>query len=157
MNVDLTPFFEKVKNIRAKNRGGCLFFALLFWKWLKQQGHDTSSFEIVQYNYDKQEIEHNLKWIESLTGNACSSNHFTWLYDGVEYDAESPRGYIRGAFLSERGVLHGLNMPGHTPLVDAFCEDALMNSEWNDEFDRSSAIRRIENLFDIDMTHVDNY
>ena len=137
---NLSPFFEAIADIPEKNRGGCLYFCWVFWLWLKEQGMSTETFQIKQTSgpWGGQEpITHNLKWIDTQ-GNANfpprSSYHFTWLYEGKEYDAEGPHCEPNGVILS------GLNSPVSEPMVDKFCIEALNKGSWNSYFDRDHAI-----------------
>lgn len=153
--VKLDPFFDAIEPIRYKNNGGCLFFAYCFWKWLKENGHPTESFEIVQYDWsDKLAIKRNLRFIEGSENVPSSSYHFTWLYtiDGeeLEYDAEGV--YYPG--LNAREVLTGLNTK-FVSLVDEFCIKALNESDWNSRFNREEAIEIVESSLLIDLSEIE--
>lgn len=154
MNKNLKPFFKGIKEIPCKNNGGCLLFAYTFWKYLKKNNLPTESFDIVQYasSYENA-IEHNIKWInkDNDIEHPMSSFHFTWLYEGIEYDGE---GKVGDEYKSmKRKILHGLN--GMTNLVDEFCVQALNKSSWNSMFDRPSAIKIIEEKLGIDLDEID--
>lgn len=146
-HTDLDPFFDKIRNIPRKNSGGCLFFGYVFWLWLKAHGLPTESFEIVQYDYDGQASRHNMKWIEGQKEQVVSSAHFTWMYEGIEYDADGE--YVRRRHDVTPLVLSGLNTQ-HGSLVEKFCKNALRDrDQWNETFDRDSAVRKCRSRFDM--------
>jgi len=129
---ELKTFFDAVADIPYPNSGGCLFFCYVFWLWLKKKGYDRSSFTINQYDYNETVIKRNIAFIEKKQKNAGSSNHFTWSYNGQEYDAEGIPSYT----------------PGHRHVfklrcVKRFCENALINGSWNHMFDRNAAIKEV--------------
>jgi hypothetical protein len=145
----LDDFFDGCSEIVDKNYGGCLFFCHVFWRWGIKNGLDMSSFDIVQYDWsDKFAIANNLKWIEGQTGIPMSSNHYTWLYEGIEYDGDG----ISTKGSGTRAILKGLN--GCVPLVDEFCVKALTLSSWNPRFDRNSAIVVIQDELGVGMNDV---
>ena len=155
--VDISPFFDAIIDIPDKNRGGCLFFCYAFWKWLKQNGYSTETFQIEQYDddYSTTNIENNLEWIENngANNNPISSHHFSWWYEGEQYDAEGAvDNTIYGHFDSE--VLYGLNT-SRCCLVEEFCQKALIYSGWNCTFDRSDAIETLKEVLDIDLSDVE--
>lgn len=153
MNKNLKGFFEGIKDIEDKNAGGCLFFAHVFWRYLKKNNLPTNSFEIVQYSPSyKDAIEHNIKWInkDNDVKHPISSFHFTWLYEYTEYDGEGEVG--DRFFHLKRKVLYGLN--GMSNLVEEFCVQALNKSSWNSMFERNDAIEIIKYNLDIDMSDV---
>lgn len=152
MKIDLDLFFNPISHIENKNHGGCLLFCYVFWKWLKKNGYETSSFRIKQYCYDGVYIEHNLDWLEGDIDGAQSSSHFTFLYDGFEYDGDGEAcldpfsGY-------KKIVLDGLNT-NVCCLIDKFCVSALNEANWNDFFDREYAIGEIEKALGIDLSEI---
>lgn len=123
---------------------------LAFWRWLVANDMPTESFEIVQYDScsDCMRIEKNINWINEGNGTPDSSDHFTWLYDGVEYDGE---GHVdhEGWDDCTRKILVGLN--GSVQLIEKFCSVALARDMWNDCFDRFQAAEILENGLSIDM------
>lgn len=153
----ISDFFDKILDIKDKNRGGCLFFCYLFWLWLKQQGLPTESFTIVQHNWGKGCIEHNIQWINNLlngnknTESPVSSWHFTWIYDGVKYDSDGEYDDKDSTLVSKELVGLNTNM---CQLVEVFCEHALNKGSWNPSFDRNEAIEIIYERFGIDMWKV---
>jgi hypothetical protein len=152
--IDVSPFFDAIYDIENKNRGGCLFFCYAFWKWLKKNGHSTESFQIVQYDYDKTPIMQNIQWINTNKGNPVSSNHFAWIYQGVEYDSE---GIIKHKKNYLREILYGLNSPKlNVDLVEQFCVKALTKSCWNDEFDRKGVIDDLVYSLGVNLYNVDD-
>lgn len=148
----LKPFFEAVKNIPCKNDGGCLLFCYCFWLWLKKNNIKTDSFQIVQYDHSsKYNIETNLKWIDGEEEEAVSSYHYTWIYDGIEYDSEQIKPKCK---VETNEVLLGLNTK-NVCLIDDFCENALNNGNWNSCFNRAKYIPIIEKSLGIDLSLID--
>ena len=146
-HTDLDPFFNAIQDIRGKNAGGCLWFAYVFWLWLKDNNLPTDSFGIVQYQYRGEGcIEHNQKWIDGkMEGRNCvSSSHFTWYYEGLEWDADGE--FQDEGYRDEARELAGLNEP-HGSLVDDFCKNALRYAGWNDWFDRDTARDTLQERF----------
>ena len=159
-HVDVSDFFNQIKDIPKKNAGGCLFFCYAFYKWLKKNDFPTDSFQIVQYDTSGYRLGSNLAWINNARNNednACypqASDHFTFVYDGVECDGN---GLFNKARWSDCRVevLHGLNIPSMSvDLVEEFCVQALMEGEWNSEFNRGAAIEEIKECLDIDLGNV---
>jgi hypothetical protein len=145
----LQAFFDGIENIGWKNHGGCLFFCYTFWLWLKKNNMSTESFEIVQYDaaYEKgANIAINQVWIDEQSGNAASAAHFTWMYEGEEYDAEGPFSTLRPDDI--KAILKGLNTP-NAELVEEFCKNALTKATWNYMFNRVGAIPVVEQAFGI--------
>ena len=146
-NRTVAPFFKKLNNIHNKNAGGCLFFAYVFWLWLKRNDLPTESFEIVQYDYNGDCSRHNLRWIAGQKKHAISSAHFTWMYEGIEWDAAGEFNNRRSDCV--RRVLEGLNTR-YASLVERFCKVALRDrDQWNVSFDRDSAVRKLRRRFDM--------
>jgi hypothetical protein len=132
----LQVFFDAVKEIPYKNWGGCLFFCYVFFLWLKKNNYSTSSFAIIQYDcYDGDYIRHNEDFIKGETDFARSSAHFTWKYDGGEYDACGTPTYKTKEFAELKGL-----QTRYGSLVACFCENALINGSWNPDFNRNAAI-----------------
>lgn len=152
MKIDLDDFFNPIRHIEYKNHGGCLFFCYVFWKWLERNGYDTSSFKIKQYCYDGINIEHNLDWLEGDIDGAQSSSHFTFIYEGIEYDGNGEAD-TEPYESYQKTVLDGLNT-NVCCLVEEFCLSALNDAPWNDTFDREYAIKEVEGIFDIDLSEV---
>lgn len=157
MNPKLVPFFSGIKSIQYKNNGGCLFFCYVFWLWLKQNNMPVETFQIVQYASPREdnEAEHNQAWIENQGeyDNPKSSYHFTWYYDGTEYDSN---GLVNRANINNnatRIVLDGLNTE-YLELVEKFCVSALLHGSWNMMFDRAMAVSMIQEEFDLELEHV---
>lgn len=164
--VVLADFFKGVQSIENKNRGGCLFFCYAFYKWLKQNNMPTDSFQIIQYDEENScRITNNILWVSSKINNLPnhysspqSSSHFTWLYNGIEYDGY---GEVRETSRHRRWervdneVLYGLNNSGlKINLVEEFCTKALNYSSWNDWFERNEAIEIISETLGIDLYDV---
>lgn len=141
-NPLISDFFRIIKPIPYKNAGGCLFFAYAFWRWLKKHQLDTSVFQLVQYDFfGEQDLWANMSWIAETvsnngtpTGKTRSANHFTWLYNGEEFDSEGPCSHDKNC----QTVLTGLN--DKICLVDTFCLHALVEGGWNYCFNRGEAI-----------------
>jgi len=133
----LQVFFDAVKDIPKKNNGGCLFFCYIFFLWLKKNGYNTNSFSIIQYSagWDKECIVQNDAFIRGESDRATSSAHFTWLYNGAEYDAEGTPTYRTNTFSELKGL-----QTRYGSLVKCFCENALQNGSWNPQFNRNAAI-----------------
>ena len=149
----LDPFFDAVAEIPNKNYGGCLVFCFLFYLWLKKNGMDTDSFEIKQYEagYEYGHILNNMEWINGVEGDVLSSYHFTWFYEGVEYDAEGRIEDSECCVDDMYGeVLYGLTTR-HVDLVKDFCLDALNAPQWNFVFDREAAHAVIMENLGIDL------
>lgn len=143
-NTNLCPFFDLIEDIPSKNAGGCLFFVYVFWLWLKHNDLPTESFAINQYDWHSGVCAaKNMEWIATKGSKAiaASSKHFTWTYEGEEYDADGE--YEDPAPKTE---LAGLNTP-HCNLVDRFCQSALGNGEWNTWFDRDGARKILKERF----------
>lgn len=142
ITATLDKFFDELVDIPDKNYGGCLFFCYVFWLWLLENNLPTESFQILQHDYSERSALHNLEWINGNRSiNAGSSSHFTWMYEGVEYDAEGE--YTRNDDYDEIVELAGLNT-AHCNLVGEFCINALTYGEWNCDFDRRGAISIVE-------------
>ena len=139
----------KIKPLRYKNQGGCLFFAYAFWLWAKKEGLPLKSFEIVQIDYnDGFDFETNMKWINKKGDKVRSSHHFVWKYLQTEYDGDGQwkgRKKARG----DIDTLNGLN--GHVCLVEEFCVKALKEGSWNSCFDREAAMNHCELLLGINL------
>lgn len=149
----LDKFFEDIKGIPSKNAGGCLLFCYLFWLWLKKNGFDTSTYNIIQIDWDdKTYLEHNKNWIKNKEGNPQSSLHFFWSYEGKTYDADGPYDVSKRLYGSH-DVLVGLNTPD-CELVSEFCVKALNNGGWNPIFNRNASIEEIKEIFDINLDQV---
>lgn len=147
----MQKFFNGVKSIKNKNAGGCLFFCYAFWKFLEKENLPTDTFQIVQYDYaDLRYTEHNLKFINGEIAYATSSRHFTWMYEGVEYDGY---GKVVEVQFGLRTVLNGLQNEFEN-LVDKFCESALINGNWNETFNREKAIDLIYENLKIDLNSI---
>lgn len=152
MRSDLKMFFDSLNEIENRNSGGCLLMCLCFYRWLKKNNYDTSSFQIKQYDYfDKEKINHNISWLNSKTGYPESSYHYTWIYDGEEYDSNgSYKPNEDLAFV----ILDGLNTKV-TDITDYFCVKALNNADWNFSFDRKKSIPLIEKNLGINLSDID--
>ena len=124
-----------------------MFFCYVFWKWLQHHKLDTSSFQIVQYDIaPTHNTTINLEFIKSLGKDkqrVAASAHFTWMYEGKEYDAEGiANNWVNRGY--KRTVLAGLNTETGTPLVARFCINALLNGHWNSCFNRKAAIHDVQ-------------
>lgn len=160
MKIDskLDGFYEHIEGISSPNAGGCLFMCYFFWKWLQKNNLPTESFEIVQYEGwgDDNSIEHNIQWIDECDINdgadhhPISSHHFTWMYEGVEYDA---CGVVTREYTDTKEILSGLNGV-YSNLIEIFCVEALTKAIWNDWFDRIGTIEYIKKMYDIDLANV---
>ncbi len=126
-------FFKGVKHIYWKNSGGCLFFCYAFKRFFEQNGGDLSTFKIVQYHIDWVEMQDNLKWIPNTIPKAMQ--HFMWMYEGKQYDGYGENDSYMAKY---RSVLE-------IPLeqINEFCELALLEDQWNTQFNRDSAIETI--------------
>jgi len=139
-NEQLQVFFDLIKDIDYKNHGGCLFFCYVFFLWLKKNNYSTTSFSIIQYQMWGSYIEQNEAFIRGENSAATSSSHFTWKYNGIEYDADGfPKPMMTQGQSSE---LKGLQTR-YGSLVKCFCESALINGDWNTMFNRNRAIEKI--------------
>jgi hypothetical protein len=142
----LKVFFDAVEEIQCKNLGGCLFFCYVFFLWLKKNNYNTDSFGIIQYDsWGNQYLRHNEAYIRGERSYARSSAHFTWLYEGTEYDSE---GIYKGYRPKDFAELNGLQTK-YGSLVVSFCESALINGNWNPDFQRNEAIDIIIEKFEI--------
>ena len=141
----------------TRTRGGCLYFAYVFWKWLRLNNMPTESFQIIQYDNDNGDtINHNLKWIDGETDHPESSHHYTWMYEGVEYDGNGPYDVeLHGISFHERITLDGLNTP-FVNLVDQFCIEGLNKAGWNFMFSRMAATEIIERNLGITMEEIEH-
>lgn len=142
----IDSFFEGIKEIPCKNWGGCLVFCYVFYLWLLKHGYNTSSFQIVQYDSWSNNIPKNQAFIRGETNEAVSSSHFSWIYNGVEYDSDGICTWNRGA----KAILNGLNTK-YGDLVDSFCVTALTQGDWNTDFDRKDAAKVVKENLGIDL------
>ncbi len=140
----IAEFHQSIEDIPFKNMGGCLFFCYLFYKWLIKNNFDLRSFDIVQYSYGTYEIVTNQEFIKGNHDVTASSYHFTWMYNGFEYDScgELNKGTVEG---KKRVVLEGLQTR-YGSLVIEFCETALSQSSWNVRFNRYNAVKHVRKL-----------
>jgi hypothetical protein len=147
MYANLDHFFRGVEDIPSKNSGGCLFFCYVFWLWLKDNDMPTESFAINQYDTQRMDaLQHNLAWIESQNGKPTAAYHFTWNYEGGEYDADGEFD-IDSMFDDVTPTeLSGLVGPWGN-LVDEFCMNALKFSGWNYMFNFEEATADLEDFF----------
>lgn len=141
-NLNLEKFFSGIENIPFKNDGGCLFFCYAFKRYMEIR-EDISSFRIIQYDWLGSRLQHNLSWPKNT---AISSYHFTWLWHGVEYDAD---GFYYGEGITFRDTL-----PIPHDKINEFCEEALTESEWNKTFNRMKAIHHIRYTLNLDLDHI---
>lgn len=147
--TELKVFFDGVRPIEYKNNGGCLFFCYAFYLWLKKNGYDTSVFSIVQYcDPWENTIPQNEAFVEGKNSQAASANHFTWIYNGTEYDADGIVSVTKGA-PPACWQHHKFDELLEKNLVEKFCINALHNGSWNEMFDRKSAMKAIKNTFGI--------
>ena len=123
------------------NRGGCLFLAYAFFKWLQFNQKDTSSFFIVQYDWEGEYyIQRNLSFINGESSSADSSHHYSWLYQDIEMDAHGPdKREIMEDYMVRR-VWVELDTDQK---IEKFCQSALLHAVWNSEFNRQYARARI--------------
>lgn len=134
-------FFMGIKDIPYKNSGGCLFFCYAFKRFFEQNGGNLSTFRIVQYHYYYEEMEHNLKWTKNSIPIAMQ--HFTWTYEGKEYDGEGYRETYKADYRSV------LDIPYDD--LNEFCEIALLEDQWNLSFDRDNAIDVMKDTLHLDL------
>jgi hypothetical protein len=143
-------FFNTIDLLTSPNRGGCLMIAYTFYLYLIKNNLPTDTFRIKQYqnNHGDDDIDHNIKFINGLTDSAVSSAHYTWLYNGVEMDG-TIRKHKELAVVTDTYII--------LPIKDftLFCENALINGNWNWIFNRDESIKIIKEHLDIDLTHLD--
>lgn len=139
MNPKLKEFFDSIAHIQNKNAGGCLFFCYVFWLWLKKKGLPTESFQIMQYGYSKNDssLIRNIEWTRGNNNRPGSGAHFTWLYQGTEYDGTGVINTDRWAHYYRRRLPY-LNTK-RIKKVEEFCQNALSNGSWNRRFNRAKA------------------
>lgn len=147
--TELKVFFDGVRPIECKNQGGCLFFCYTFYLWLEKNGYDDSSYSIIQYCADWEDtIPQNEAFVKGAKKEAASANHFTWMYDGKEYDAN-------GLLAKSNDPLpcdwkhHKFDELMKKHFVEKFCINALHNGTWNEMFNRNSAMKTIKDTFGI--------
>lgn len=136
-------FTETVRHIPAKAAGGCLVIAYSFWLWIQDRASDEQiqSFDIVQYKgFSSENVDNNLAWINGDREFADSGSHFTWMFEGQEYDGNGPYGR------SDRVVLSALS---ELDMIDDFCISALNHGDWNPSFERETGIPELEYCLDI--------
>lgn len=145
----IDKFIDDFKIIPNKNNGGCLFFCYVFWLWINKFNHPKDDFKIIQYDYSAKKIEYNVKWLKGESdSHPLASYHFTWIFQGVEYDAE---GFVKQSSYESK---HREILDIDFNLIEKFFVDALNNNDWNDSFDRVQAISYIKHLYDIDLDHI---
>lgn len=137
----LEEFFKGIKEIQYKNHGGCLFMCYAFKRFL-EDFDDLKTFQIVQYAAILPTIEHNMRWSPSLERIPLSSNHFTWMFYGKEYDGD---GEFFGVPLLRRVL--GIKLEH----IDEFCKQALREPQWNAMFNRLSAVNILWANLKLDM------
>ncbi len=148
----LKHFFGTIKPIEYKNNGGCLFFCYVFWKYLKKHNLPYNTYQIVQYELGDSNTKRNIQFINGEVDTADSSRHFTWLYEGKEYDGNGETKAGNSAYGTDgnRTVLNGLQND-YENLVDKFCVNALTHGDWNSMFNRKQAIKRIEKTLELEL------
>lgn len=143
---DVNEFFDGISEIESKNHGGCLFFCYLFFLWLKKNNMPLKDFDIIQYHDFYDNIEHNLNWLYDKEGDPVSSYHFTWIYDGLEYDSDGEADDY--SFIRYRECLELRDEEE----IELFCANALKFGDWNPMFDRNEAIENVHHKFGIDLS-----
>lgn len=139
----IKAFYKGIESIPRRNCGGCLFFCYTFYLWLEKNGYDDSSYSIIQYcsPWDGDTIPQNEAFISGKNKQAASANHFTWMYNGKQYDADGP--FTRGNPPSDWHH-HQFDELMKKHLVEKFCINALHNGEWNEEFKRANAMKVVK-------------
>lgn len=144
----LDLFFETIKPIPSKDCGGCLIFCYAFFLFLHRNKLSTKSFKIIQYDYNGRAwTRSNLRFIYGGRNRPQSSYHFTFVYDGVEYDCEGRFDKNRVSSL-ERTILP---FPDRKALV-RFCVNSIKYSNWNWTFRREKWMPIVNKYLGISMT-----
>lgn len=152
MKTDVQEFFDAIYPIKDKNSGGCLFFCYAFFLWLKKNKLPLNDFQIKQYSREEYKIENNKGYHNGNT--PVSSAHFTWIYDGKEYDSIGAA--TRKSFTFDKLSFYKsdiLDTVTHD-IVESFCIDALSINQWNDAFERIPAVDHIRKTLGLELSHV---
>jgi hypothetical protein len=149
--MKVSEFLDAVETIEAKNCGGCLFFCYVFYLWLKKNNLPTETFFIRQYadalNNDR--LYKNMEY-KAPGSHAYASNHFTWFYNGIEYDAEG-KIHRLDEIKGRKYTYVDLKQICEYNLVESFCKDALIKGSWNPRFNRRKAFQIVEENLGIDV------
>jgi hypothetical protein len=145
----MNEFYDAVHDISYKNQGGCLFFCYVYLLMLEKYNLSTKRFHIVQYSYEKYEIEQNRNWINNGEYYPTSSFHFSWVHNGLEMDSET-QGNENIMKCNKRGTLRG-----DSKILKEFMEMALSYyDDWNRVFQRDEAIQILEERLGLDLSKV---
>ena len=147
---ELSEFFDSVADIPNKNRGGCLFFCYVFWLWLIDNDMPLDSFDIIQYDYThRPKLGQNMEWLCNGNLSPTSSYHFTWIYNGIEYDADGEL-----CCFDDDGLECEALCIENDQIKD-FCQHAINFAPWNDEFDREEAIYIIKDRLGLSLDDIE--
>jgi len=141
----LKKFFEQIDDIPNRGLGGCLWFCYIFLLTLKKEGLSTNSFHLVQYDYaGGVSTEKNISFLNGKSDTPQSSYHFTFMYEGKEYDCN-------GVVTPSRKIGWAVNrtvlpISSYEQAV-MFCQTALKYGAWNDRFDKDRWIPVLEERF----------
>lgn len=149
----IKAFYKGISPIENRNQGGCLFFCYTFYLWLEKNGYNDSSYSIIDYcNPDDPEegdsIGNNEAFIEGKNKKAVSATHFTWMYNGQEYDSN---GVVLERYKPDDWKHHQFDELMKKHMVDKFCINALHNGSWNTTFQRAGAMKTIKEKLGIDI------
>ncbi len=134
-------FFNKIKHIQNKAKGGCLFFAYAFWLWLKKNKLSRENFHVVQVNnsiYAKERINDNTIYLSCGQGKTHPDYHFMWMYNDLLYDCNCDGNPIVSYNLPHNHDIHTIYAASDF-ILENFFINALKSDEWNSVFDRDSA------------------
>lgn len=141
-------YFKKIEDIPNRGLGGCLLFCYTFILFLRKKRMAIKSFQIIQYDYSDGECtDHNIGFLNGEKETADSSYHFTFMYDGNEYDCMGLVTPERrtGWWATKRTILPTKSY-AHIVL---FCQTALKYGSWNSMFDSKQWTPIIEERFGI--------
>lgn len=139
--------YSYIAHIENINRGGCLFAALAVYRVLKKEGYDCKDLVLVQLHNDYNRINDNIRFISGESEKANSSNHFVLSFNGGK-TLVGTNGYHYPDIYDE---CCSYIIPNDK--IEMFCENALMNGNWNHRFVRSKGVREINFTLGIKIPH----
>ena len=148
-----TDFFDKINHFENKSFGGCLFFAYVFWLWLKKNNMPRDNFHIFQLSHYDEKLQKNMKFLSTGNGDITADYHFLWEYDGKLFDCDcngvalEPYSPVN---MSIKKVSDGCSECN----INKFLITAIKTGNWNESFKIEKAKNKLKKSLGISFDNI---
>lgn len=138
--------YKSINDIKNLNSGGCLYAAYGVFKKLHKDKVPMRNIAIVQApnGFFSDSLTRNRLYLEGLNSKATSGTHF--IIRVYQYFIGSTGDITKSA----KGWKKSLEIKGIRK-VNRFCESSLDNGNWNEMFNRTKAIPKINEVLGVNL------